>query len=68
MTKEKHEITFHHPSPQVPTDLTIQVKPDEMIWAYGLNTANFPTYLPRFGVGFLACSFAIVTNLRIFAI
>jgi hypothetical protein len=44
MAKEKHEITFHHPSPQVPTDLTIQVKPDEMIWAYGLNTANFPTY------------------------
>lgn len=38
------EITFHHPSPQIPSDLTISVKPESIIWGYGLNTANFPTY------------------------
>lgn len=37
-----HELTFHHPAIQ--DDLTINVKPNEIVWSYGLNTANFPTY------------------------
>jgi len=39
-----HELTFHHPSPQIKHDLVVAVKPDQITWAYGLNTANFPTY------------------------
>jgi hypothetical protein len=39
-----NEITFSHPSPQIKTDLVVQVKPDQITWAYGLNTANFQTY------------------------
>ena len=40
-------ITFSHPSSQVQQklgDLTVAVKPDQIVWSYGLNTANFSTY------------------------
>lgn len=39
-----NEITFHHPSPQIKRDLTVMVKPDQITWSYGLNTANYQTY------------------------
>lgn len=38
-----HELTFTHPSKSL-NDLVVAVKPDEIVWSYGLNTANFPTY------------------------
>ena len=36
------EITFHHPA--IKNDLTVNVKPNEIVWAYGLNTVNYPTF------------------------
>lgn len=36
------KIQFHHPD--VPTDLFVAVKPNQIEWDYGLNVANFPTY------------------------
>lgn len=38
------ELVFTHPNPRVRGSLSVPVKPDKMIWSYGLNTANYPTY------------------------
>lgn len=35
-------VIFSHPL--IVNDLHIKVKPDQVTWAYGLNTASFPTY------------------------
>jgi hypothetical protein len=39
-----HELTFTHPNAELQPPLTVSVKPDQLVWAYGLNTARFPTY------------------------
>lgn len=36
------KVTFSHPD--MPEDLHIAVKPNQIEWSYGLNVANFPTY------------------------
>lgn len=36
------EVIFEHPA--MDSSLIIHVKPNQIIWGYGLNTANFPTY------------------------
>jgi hypothetical protein len=36
------ELTFHHPS--IAHDLAVKVKPDQIVWSYGLNTKNYPTF------------------------
>jgi hypothetical protein len=40
----QQDLVFSHPSPLIKTNLVLYVKPDQMVWSYGLNTANFPTY------------------------
>lgn len=35
-------LTFSHP--KMSPDLVVPVKPNEISWSYGLNTANYPTY------------------------
>jgi len=37
-----NELIFKHPS--MTDDLVVRVKPNEIVWSYGLNTANYPTY------------------------
>lgn len=37
----KHPVTFSHPAL---TPLTVEIQPDQVVWSYGLNTANFATY------------------------
>lgn len=37
------EVQFYHPV-VVPTHLTINTKPDQIVWNYGLNVQKFPTY------------------------
>lgn len=40
-----NELIFTHPSPKLKhRRLTVSIKPDQITWAYGLNTANYPTY------------------------
>lgn len=36
------ELIFSHP--KVHPNLTVKVKPTQIAWSYGLNTANYPTY------------------------
>lgn len=38
----KHPVIFTHP--QMANDLVVSIQPDEITWAYGLNTAEFSTY------------------------
>jgi hypothetical protein len=40
--KQEQELIFEHPA--MPDALVIYVKPNQIVWSYGLNTANFPTY------------------------
>jgi hypothetical protein len=40
--KVNHELIFQHPA--MSDDLIIYVKPNQIVWSYGLNTANYPTY------------------------
>lgn len=35
-------VQFHHP--YITRDLVININPDQVTWAYGLNTAVYPTY------------------------
>lgn len=37
------EVRFSHPDNRI-GNLHVHVKPDQISWAYGLNTADFPTY------------------------
>lgn len=40
-----HELIFQHPSAKIPdNELIVKIKPDQITWSYGLNTANYPTY------------------------
>lgn len=39
---KKQEVIFEHPA--MSDALVLHVKPNQIIWSYGLNTANFPTY------------------------
>ena len=40
-----NQITFSHPAVSSKLgDLIIGVKPDQIVWSYGLNTANYSTY------------------------
>lgn len=36
------EVSFSHPL--MSADLNISVKPDQIVWSYGLNTQSYPTY------------------------
>lgn len=37
------KVIFYHPR-VIPNQLAISVRPDQVTWAYGLNTAVYPTY------------------------
>lgn len=42
---DKAQVIFSHPAVSSQLgDLVVYLRPDEIVWAYGLNTANFPTY------------------------
>jgi hypothetical protein len=42
MAGSKDKIVFSHPA--LSDNLTVDVNPDSIIWSYGLNTQNYPTF------------------------
>lgn len=42
--QRKHELLFTHPNRKVGGPLRVSVRPNEIVWSYGLRTAKYPTY------------------------